>query len=278
MRNSTINNSIRIILGILIINFILWNRLIRERMPIEITELSLHNSIIIIIIILLILGLILNIKKLMPTRKKSSKLIDKILSMSWLMKIQQYLSSPKYLYEKLSDKYSFQQVIEKPFSYLTIYLNYPKRLTLLFLIIPKILFAILFFTDVVFYHQFNLIYSFIFLPLIPIIFNSYLYIAEDFSSKYVHYLSHHLVFNKINDNEFDIEPITIIPDIPKALTLSQIQEKFDVIVDHWEIYTTILNYIKNIHESSKNISTYATIFCLTFYLFSWGYILITLAT
>ena len=70
----------------------------------------------------------------------------------------------------------------------------------------------------------------------------------------------------------EVEPVTFIPDISDALTIQQVQEKFDVIVDHWLIYTTICNFIKRINESLTKSSTYSTIFCLTLYLLSWSYI------
>jgi hypothetical protein len=268
-----INNIAKITLAILIIIFLFWNRIIRKRLPIEISELPINHVIMLAIIILLLIRIIICIIKLKQKSaiNEQNTFLNYILKMYPIIKLQEYLHSPKYLYERISNKFSFRPIIEKPFSYLAVYCFYPKMLKTIFVFVPKIIFALLFFIDVICYEKFNLIYYFMFLPVIPIIFHSYLYIAEDFSKKYINYLAHHIVFKKINKG-FEVTPVEFVPNIPDALTILELNDKFDVIVDHWEIYTTISNYIQSLNNSFNKSEHSITLFILTLYLISWTYI------
>src|ERR1700754_3497880 len=125
---------IRIIITSVIIGFIVWLRLIRERFPTDIYPMIMNlnsNTILIffIVAILNLLGFIFALKYIIFGNRQN-KLIIKILQIPIINKIIQInnliVNILKELYDDLSDRYDFftNRLILSS-SYIAAYFNYP---------------------------------------------------------------------------------------------------------------------------------------------------------
>lgn len=270
-----INNIFKLLIGILVIIFVFWNRLLRERVTKSISEManSWPQKLLIIALLLLFLFQIKMAVDSLRKKQKESFYFKKLANMSFIQKIMEYLDSPKYLMLTISKSTSFKCIIETPLSYCVVFVNV-KMLFFCLVLLPRFLVIVMFLIDIFIYGQFLLMYKALILLLIPFLTKLYFYIAEEFCHDYVFYIAHHLVFEESENGMLNVKPNTESPNIPNALALEIIREKFNVLVNHWEIYTNILNYIKT-YKSNTEILLAGTNFIINVtYFFSWLYILI----
>lgn len=164
---------IKIFSATLFITFIIWNRVLRERLNFSLKDIDLTCLKIVILITLIMyfsIIIFLNIKKLLYVQKKS-KIIEQIFDRFYVNKLISYVKeyvteSPQYLYEILT------QNIRLTITNNTLIYNYimkfknPHIIGLGLWHIPQVIIATTFLVDILYYHQLK--YFFVSLNLLTI--------------------------------------------------------------------------------------------------------------
>lgn len=272
---------IRVIITLLIIIFIFWNRLIRERVPKDLNVIISHsNNIFILIITILILinclSLLLSFKHFIY-KDKEATFIQKLFNITIIKKfkniINYIMNTPRELYEEISDRYNiFTKEIEMSASYLVAYYN-STRNQYIFLIaliyLPRIIVVTTFIIDIFFFNKFHYFYISVTLLVIPLITKIYLHMVF-WQSKLMYEYSEFFL---------DITPTPdgVIINLKKTpvrdKTIKWMIEKFDVLCDFWHIGTKLNNVHYWITVKDEKIAPYITLYTSLCYIIGWSYIL-----
>lgn len=262
----------------IIISFIFWNRFIKKRVIYNLEEIYVSNFKLYCIVftsIIILFTIVKNILFLLDNTTNAFPIKNNIIK-----EIYKYIkivsTAPQIFYDKIYmfKYFPIKTLIEKPISYLTAYLyypssSYPKLISVFFLQVPKIIVAILFFIDIVFFHQINYFIKAIWLLSLTLIVRMFLFMANHHSKKNIDYFDLHIEFFKYENNNTCYakfrEPL---PNIPDALDTQHV--KLSTILGWYTIYGNIYNFTKKIYEYNSFITPYGTIISSIFFLIGWG--------
>ncbi len=284
------NISISFIFGILIILFILWNRLIRVRLPKEIIAVSKINLIhyiigglTILFLILVIYNILLYFKYLPRESSKINKLINYILEYlskySWFNHLYKIITvdipnGPLSVYE-LFYKYTYvKPYIEKIGIFLHDQLfNNTFRINacyIIFFILPRFLVSTMFLIDICYFKQLNYFYKVLILLLIPLLSKLILFVIKHHAITCLDFYNNFFEFKYYKETkllQIYCKPLAKVEDI----TLQNEYIKYiDNLHKSWIFYQylynvsyQILNYKVNRYKYYINI-IYYTMFFLGF--------------
>jgi len=194
--------------GIFFISFILWNRLIRVRLPRELFITNEYDLIFFIVLLfatlfgLLFLYYFLNLIKYLP--KEPGKIIKRVLIVEEKIKNYNFykfiitfslsfINGPLNLYNLIYNLYykKIDKILEfTGDSLVNFFLKKSLRLTVLYITIfvfPRILICVLFFIEVIFYKKLDFFYKILPLILIPTLGKAYFFILQQFCDESMEY-------------------------------------------------------------------------------------------
>src|ERR1700754_5289964 len=120
---------IKILITILILSFIFWNRLLRERLEINIDTISFTSLYLVILGVLILSHIIIllsNLRILLNLIDKGSWISNLFIN-KLLKKCEEILNYPKDIFNILALKYPLlRNPLRLITSYFAVYLNYPK--------------------------------------------------------------------------------------------------------------------------------------------------------
>ncbi len=166
---------------ITVISFLFWNRITRERLPLDVQTLEpdlLYNIIIFSLLLFNFLLILRSIKAFFDIKERTT-IISKILKSKFIRYFLTLLAfivnSPKELSNYLAKNFQFgRRQLRLLTSYFAVYLNYPTILCALFIWLPRIIVAHMFLIDVFYYGKFYYFYKSLWLLLVPFILQMYL--------------------------------------------------------------------------------------------------------
>lgn len=272
-------------LGFCIGCFILWNRLLHDRITRDISLYHTDNflfsilCLIISVFFCLTIYAIINIYKVKYLSKSSNKKFI-FQSLLYLKQTRLFyfwsscLNSPKTFYDFLT-KYT---TIENCVAYFAEVILYKIILLfagkskaffyIFFVMIPRLFVLIFFYLDIFIYKQFYYFYESLTLLLLPLIFYSLIYITKVLCQKNIAFFMLHIDYKHIDD---DYVQITFKKEQP------QIEDAFDItnitllpyIIDLLTLYSNIQNFFIRIEEKEKEIKLYDQLFFYLAFLFGW---------
>jgi hypothetical protein len=259
-------------IGILLVGFLIWNRLIRSRDIVDFVNtkpiyfLSLIINVLIISFLMYQIFCILNIK-----------LKIKFSSISLFAKFTQKLNSVindifkitfNYIFYNIPKVFSLGDKLYKLGSYLydNIYLNklWLNLIVISFSVLPKVIVSLLFFYDVFIHQQLNLFFKSLILLIIPLFFSVFLYTLKDFS-----YTNRKI----IQTQHLDITKMANGNAVIKAKVEFKSQAQFKEYADMWNKFGSILIFSGATQDLVIKYSLYVNLFCYLIYLIGWLYIL-----
>lgn len=273
---------INIVITLIITAFIIWNRLLRERLPkgLDILILNMSNSSIIVVIILILFNCLfffISCKAIYSPNKKTT-FMDKIFNFSVYKHFQNFLNiilnAPKNLYEYYSDKYNiFTKQIETSASYLVAYYNSERNQYIfltIFIYLPRMLVATIFVLDIFYFKKFDYFYNSLILLLVPLITKIYLHMIFWQSKLMYEYSEFFLDITSVENGVILNLKRTPI----RGKTIEWMIEKYDVLCNFWHIGTKLNNVHYWISIKDTKISPYITIYTSFFYIIGWLYLLL----
>lgn len=162
---------IKYLIGLIIIVFVIWNRVIRTRSAIALEQISVTYykiGVIVVLIIFSLIVIILNIQTVLNFKSQPGFFkkgpIQKILNM-----LREYVAqTPQELYKYLIEKNDLDLLLEKPASYFTAYCIYPRIIAIGLLELPKVIISTIFFIDIIFLNSLKYFFISLYI-LIPVI-------------------------------------------------------------------------------------------------------------
>lgn len=268
-----------IILGLFFIVFILWNRLIRTRQPIDlfteytITRLVVYFCLFIgsILIVFFFIRKILNINSKMLLLKR---LLEKPLLISFISFVQEYiLNAPKNLYEWLYERIHIRDRMT-PIGQFIYYHNlnerpYKMKLILGFFYSFQILLCLTFIHNIFVLHKLTYFYKALILLIIPMLFRLLIFMQYNLSTKLKQNIETFIDFVPKESNDgWVISRTEAYKDNPNLT-----DAKMDFYASYWYMYIHSLMSIDHFHRLEAKIKPYINIFCYSLYALGWGYIL-----
>lgn len=225
--------------SILIISFILWNRLLRERLPRDLIPITVITRYFIITCILASIFLLITCYYILKTAKiiprpnsvitvimnnKYQTLLEKI----WFKHLVNFIEN--HLINGIPQTYDFlyQYIYIKPFiqgiaRLLSDYFfKHVLYLYIIFYVIPKIIPLCILLIEIILYHHINFFYISLYLLLIPLIFNAILYMIDHHATNSLDFYDHFF--------DFKIDNAGILNIYDKKLTNPsdiKIQQNYD---------------------------------------------------
>lgn len=265
---------IKILITILIISFILWNRILRERLEINIDSIAFTNVYIVILSMLILshsIILLSNLRVLLNLIDKESWISNLFIN-KLIKKCEEILNYPKDVVNILALKYP---LLRNPLriitSYFAVYINYPKIIVILLIYLPRIIVTFTFILDIFIFHNFNYFYKSLILLLIPVILKSFLYIVFFQTKNGKEFYEAHLNIQYAPGGVI-INIKKEAPNIENALTYEQMKLKSEIIYDNWIICTRLLSYINSIEFQEKLFKPYVSLFVSGSFIIGWLYI------
>ena len=273
--------------GIFFISFILWNRLIRVRLPRELFITNEYDLIFFIVLLfatlfgLLFLYYFLNLIKYLP--KEPGKIIKRVLIVEEKIKnynfykfIQQileaFMDGPINVYIILSNQFAFVRRSLKKVSFhlFTIFTEHKKLpyLVYLFLIVfPRLIVSIVLIIEVIYLRELNNFYKVLPLLLIPLTVKAYFGILKFHTENVINYYERYLSF--LDDEENKILHITIKDltdpkeikeqeEILKGEEETRAEGRSSYLVSQWDLYYNKFTglyriFIIDIYDKYKNM-------------------------
>jgi hypothetical protein len=266
-----------ILLGLFYCLFILWNRLLRKRNPIDLfTEYTTFRIVVYSCLCILSLLLVVHyLRKLLDIQPKLN-FLKGIVEKPWFITlsiiIQEYvLQAPKNLYEWLYERIKIRPFIEQCCGFMhefTLHKNKYLMITvILFMATFRIIVCLFFVYGVFLLHNLIFFYKSLIFLLIPMLFNLLLFSIDHLAKINKAYIASFILFegNETRDgwiisrkDENDLE-----------LT----EEIMDYHAEMWFAYLYAIMTIDTYHTLENKVKPYIYIFCYSLYAFGWGYIL-----
>jgi hypothetical protein len=262
------DNVLKFLFGLIIISIIIWNRLLRERVPqifvaIENKTFMFHLSLFFCFLFLFLI--ILEIYKLLNSSQEVTK--NKVLLWcldKWTIYI---INGPIFVYEKITNNVNLQPVIELPASYFTAYFNYPKLFVIIFYYTPQIIISTIFVIETCVYHQRVYFYKSLYLILFMLIVKVIIFIFKHYSERR---LNHFNLFLDIRKTEDGVDISLKAPEhIPKDISFETVVNQYGVFCDYWFIYTSIKIFMDEIYAFNKLYASYIRLYSFSCFLIGW---------
>lgn len=271
-----------LLITILIVIIILWNRVLRVRLPIAIEDLKFTHIALFLVIISVIfcaISIISSVNTLMGNNISNFILFENLLNykpFNSLVNIINFIrNSPKQVYNYLADNYiNFKTIIELPASYLAVYACYPKTIIFFFIFLPRIFVASAFLLDVIYFHFFFLFYKTLILLLIPLITQCYIYMILFYSENNLEFVLLYITI-EYHTNGLSFILKTEPPKIKYALTKEKMKEKQYYFINLWRICTVLKRYTELLYDAESFFRPYVLLYTSSCFLIGWLYILIT---
>jgi hypothetical protein len=236
-----------IINGFIIILFILWNYLIRVRLPKDITSSIPSNYILFYYILMFLTFMYLTLKIIIefyvgsPQHLKIIKYLNEV-------KENSLLEADNFIRNKIENLLAFQQ---KLFLYFYEHLLFVQYVYVFFMLVPKIIVVSLFLVDVLYLNMINYFYKALPLLLLPLITR---YIIFDFQRLYDKQCT--LISECINIHSYDTgdeiyaELISLKYYIEQTLEIRQLglDKNFDCLIT---IDSTYIQHVLNMYDGDK---------------------------
>jgi hypothetical protein len=270
--------STKILITVFLIMFILWNRLIRMRLPRNLDDFTLFGLIIVFLLVLLFFFLTIKLVFELIEKQNKNNMIDRFFEYSFikniLMFVKNIANAPKDAYNYFADNYDyFTRYIELSASFITVYFPYSRVLVMFFIFLPQILVATVFFYDVMFVYYLETFYNSLKFLLIPIGFKCYIHMVSFHATTFINYIEAHMdIIPGEKGLYFKLK--TSSPQIENALSLSEMKIKFSWFVSTWRINNTLKNFSEAIYQEEYKYVKYIKIYTVICYLSGWLYILI----
>jgi hypothetical protein len=267
----------------LFISFIIWLRLIRERLPVEITVLcskTLFVTLLVIFLFLRFITLYNIIRSLFFPNYETNLWVIKFLNLYFVNKTLEALAfitnAPKETYNYFADMYNLGN------NYLigsTLYLrsllfnrldNYGIIILSTLIYIPRIVVALCYFTDVIYFHQFSNLYKVIWLLIIPVITHAYLYMCKSLCQGYIDYAELFLDIKPYGEGDdagyklYLKETAPLHPYVKRSL--GWMHKNYSFITGRWITGTQGVNFIKEVEIRNKVCSEYISLITLPLYI------------
>ena len=261
---------IKTIIFVFFIVFILWQRLFREY-SIKIINEYIFNiyivcGLLIWFVYLIFIALFRILKydlSLKHTRSYFSLLYNKI--------NEYFFKAYEPLLYWISINVDLKKLIEIPISYVVAYANYPRIIALLFIKLPSIIMATIFFVEVTYFHKIELFYKCLPLLLIPLIFNACLFIIDEVSLAQIEYVTPHMTCeSKGNSLVFQLAPVS--PNIPNALSLEIMQKSLTWLTNQYQIFCAIKYFCDDINKAKELYGPWCLLYTSLLYFISWLFI------
>jgi hypothetical protein len=277
-----------------LILFIIWNRLIRVRLPKDIQNIGFTSETYIVFVLglfFILLTLFYFIKIMKSASGKNPLLYNR-----YFVKFFNYLNT-KYLFRQLCISFT-KHILEGPqniyeFCYQRVYLkpfieyiggkfhdslfNNNFRLTLVnicMFILPKMLVVLAFSIEVIFYNKLNYFYKLLIVLIIPLIMHILVYIIQHHAKKALDYYEYYFEFS----GDFSSEKLVITyRTLTDAEDIAE-QTKFDpeTLMIWWEFYQYIYNITCQIKLRFDNTKNYVNFVYYSIYAIGFMFYFFTL--
>ena len=268
-----------IILGIFISLLILWNRVLRERLP-RILDGNYEPYQMFVFVLLLftsLFSIIISIKNILniPLEPKN-KYIIKFIELELVKKISYYiyeyiLKAPEHAGIWFFNTINIIDYIRDFGCFIWKQDPYKHTKILVYsMYIIRIFVSIIFLIDVLIFHQFFYFYKIAILLIIPVLFKIFLFVIKDsseFNRKY--YTEHYIVVEsnkEINKFEIDFHP-SYKGDTSEA--------KLDHLGRIWFYFLANCMFVDHIKDYENATKYYISLMCNTLYIIGWLYIIYT---
>jgi hypothetical protein len=253
-------------LGMILCSFILWNRLIRLRVPYELSTMEFtyfRYFFLVVTIIMLIISIftsLINIFKwqLFLTTKDT-----------WFFKILSFIKeAPNELFTFIYNRISFR-FVETPMSYIVVYFYNRKGIIFfsLLLLLPTLILSIIFFIEVIFYNSVFIFIKTLPLLILPLVLSLCLHISKIHGNTYLDYIRKHVEFFKYeNEEQIYIRLKDEFKDVTPKISLEACEA-------YYYIYNNLANFAEAIKEKKAELRPYISLLYSNLYLISWLYIL-----
>jgi len=262
-----------------IILFIIWNRFFRVRDNISTTfhipiELFILFDICLIFFFLFVFYT--NIKKILNYNKRS-----KIFNYKIIVKIREFIqeyviNSPEFIYIQLTKNKDLKPFLELPGSYFTVYCNYPRIITIVFLILPLIIIATCFLFANLFYSDLTIFFKSLIL-LIPMLFmRLWLFILTSYSNRRLIHVYQFINVSYVESEKqfkLHLKEDNQLPNIDN-FPIEKIKQQFPVLCNFWEIYSKIYSFMKDIDTFHISCMPYVQVYTSVCYIIGWSFYLL----
>lgn len=276
------------IVGIFIIFFTLWNRILRQRIPKSISDFNNVYAIYgIYITIIVLITTILTMIFILYFPRKHSWSWENIFGIRiyiFISNLKSYVTeSPKTLFEILYQMFNIAILLEKPFSNLSLLLRNANRyymviINYVFNTIPKIIPPIIFIIEIVITQRLEYFYNSLFLIIIVLLYNILLYLLSNLADKNTIFATAHIDVICFEE-EYKIKFRSEIPDIEGAIDIRLRKQDKPLLEWFGYIYSTYADIkwlVYRLNQEKTKTKIFEIFFVTTLYLLGWLYILITI--
>lgn len=280
-----------IFLGLLYCIFIIWNRLIREKLPRDLfsnySTLLLYLYTFIFIICLYIC--IYNVRIIFNITS-TYRLLNRLLRIPIIEKFSNkivfvwelyIISAPKNLYEYLYNYIYIRPLIETLCHFINTHAIKLKRIQIFIIIFRYsflFLLAIIFIHDVFYLNRLIYFYKYICLLIIPILFDLFIFIIYNLSKKNKKIIEERIVMKPIYEENIVRYEIKLNLENTENVLLKIKDQKYleECLIynsNSLHNYFVACNIIDSYHELEKKIKPYIYFFIYSLYAIGWGYVL-----
>jgi hypothetical protein len=273
---------VSLIIGIIFIIFILWNRLLRVRFPKEIIEIGLqYYTVFVLIMACLFLGLALyqlisliiipgrnriiqKVALILESHPKFDRLVEKF--DEYIIRAPELVFSKIYQYVYIRPMLQVLEKLGQSWFY------YPKFHIYIYIIgiaIPKLVVGIVFVYDIIIEHHLSLFYKSLFLLVIPLFIRLLLYALEMHAVSSIDYLNQYFIFQLDVEDQNKVR-IRYRENIEEDLR--QERQNFDMAFCgyQWHRFQRCYNFCNSVHQQKQQYNVYVSLF--THILYSLGFL------
>jgi len=288
-----------IIIGFAIVTLIIWNRIFRYRESYGFDEIIISKLRIFLIGIIIMSFSILLISSIMKVTKYEYKsdpdgflnryleanphisdlIVTKSIQIMTFMD-KYIMQAPKSFYEYLAPKLPIRRLVKTPASYLVVWFyndQKTKGIAILLLLLPRVIIAIIFLVEVLIYKRFDIFFKSLYLLIIPLIIECYIFICKDLAEKDIAFYDLHMeiFYHKVEGID---EPQCFArfrepyPTFEGAYDLTKV--KLNTMINVYYIYANIRNFMRTIQEKKALYSPYFSLIYCPCFIIGWSYYLL----
>lgn len=262
---NNIKDLFKLLTGIFIIFFLLWQRLIHQRTPQDYSSISTKDIINYIFLVISFTCLIIyTIKRIYGNHVVNPNAY--FLRLQTIIKTY-IIDTPAFVYERVTRNINLAPLLELPASYFTAYFNYPRLFVILFYFVPQTLVALIFLIEMYFYHQQVFFIKILSVSLIFLIAKTIIFIFKHYSERRLNH--YNLFFDIKQDNEGISISLKAPEMLPKHIPLEDIVNQYNNMYLTWIVYNNIHCYMLEIEHFNKQYSYYVRLMIYIFFLLGW---------
>lgn len=271
-------------LGFLIVCFIIWNRLLRDRFARDLILYRTNSFLFYLVCFIIFLFTCLSVSAYVNLKKaKNLNETKNTIIQEMILKLKQtkiyfigtsLVDSPKIFYDflmKHTDIEGFIAYFAEVILYKVIVIFAGKNKApfyIIFVLIPRLIVIIIFYVDIFVYNQLYYFYKFLVLLLIPIMFYSIIYMTKTLCDKNIYFFMLHLNYENIGENNVRITFKEEQPKIEGAFDITDVS-LLPYIVELLNTYGDIKNFFIRLEEKELEIKLYEQLIFSSAYLVGW---------